>query len=91
MNSEANDLSGAEDFVSIFVKTRQPIDGLAEKNVRDNVGKADGVVADSLHISERTITLCYDPARISQAQLATLLKRAGLEAEEVKFDRAPLA
>jgi allophanate hydrolase subunit 1 len=54
------------------------------------VQKADGVVADSVHITEKTLTICYDPARISKDELINLLKQAGAELENAQTDRAPL-
>ena len=52
--------------------------------------KADGVLADSLHLSEKTLTICYDPVRIGRDQVIDLLKQAGAELERAQTDRAPL-
>ena len=83
-------LSGAEEYVSLSIEIVKPIDPKAEKNVREAVDKADGVLADSLHIGEKTLTICYDPVRIGKDEVINLLKQAGAEFESVQTDRAPL-
>ena len=83
-------LSGAEEYVSLSIEIAKPIDPKAEKNVRETVEKADGVLADSLHITEKTLTICYDPVRISKDEVMNLLKQAGTEFENARTDRAPL-
>ena len=90
MGDEAKNLSGAEEYVSLSIQTARPIDPKAEKNVREAVDKADGVLADSLHISEKTLTICYDPVRIGKDEVINLLKQAGAELASVQSDRAPL-
>jgi len=90
MGAEANNLSGAEEYVSLSIKIGKPIDPKAEKNIRETVERADGVLADSLHISQKTLTICYDPLRISKDQVINLLKQAGVEFENIQSDRAPL-
>jgi hypothetical protein len=90
MSDEAMNLSGAEEYVSLSIEIAKPIDPMGEKNVREIVEKADGVLADSLHISEKTLTICYDPARISKDEVINLLKQAGAEFESAQTDRAPL-
>ena len=83
-------LSGAEEYVSLSIEIAKPIDPKAEKNVREAVDKTDGVLADSLHIGEKTLTICYDPVRIGKDEVINLLKQAGAEFESVQTDRAPL-
>ena len=83
-------LSGAEEYVSLSIDIAKPIDPKAEKNVRETAEKADGVLADSLHITEKTLTICYDPVRISKDEVMNLLKQAGTEFENARTDRAPL-
>ena len=83
-------LSGAEEYVSLSIDIAKPIDPKAEKNVRETVEKTDGVLADSLHITEKTLTICYDPVRISKVEVMNLLKQAGTEFENARTDRAPL-
>ena len=83
-------LSGAEEYVSLSIDIAKPIDPKAEKNVRETVEKADGVLADSLHMTEKTLTICYDPVRISKDEVMNLLKQAGTEFENPRTDRAPL-
>jgi hypothetical protein len=90
MIDEAEHLSGAEEYVSLAVEIKELINPAIEKTVRDVVGKADGVLPDSLHLSEKTITVCYDPARISKEELTNLLKQAGVELKTAQTDRAPL-
>jgi len=90
MSEEAKNLSGAEEYVSLSIEIAKPIDPKAEKNVREAVNKADGVLADSLHIGEKTLTICYDPVRIGKDEVINLLKQAGAEFESVQTDRAPL-
>ena len=82
-------LSGAEEYVSLSIDMAKPIHPMAEKNIRETVEKADGVLADSLHISEKTLTICYDPAKISKDEVINLLK-PGAEFESAQIDRAPL-
>ena len=83
-------LSGAEEYVSLSIDIAKPIDPKAEKNVRETVEKADGVLADSLHMTEKTLTICYDPVRISKDEVMNLLKQAGTEFENTRTDGAPL-
>ena len=90
MSDEAKNLSGAEEYVSLSIEIAKPIDPKAEKNVREAVDKTDGVLADSLHIGEKTLTICYDPVRIGKDEVINLLKQAGAEFESVQTDRAPL-
>jgi len=90
MADEAKNLSGAEEYVSLSVEIKEPIGPVIEKNVRESVAKADGVQPDSLHLSGKTITVCYDPARISKEELTDLLKQAGVELKTAQTDRAPL-
>jgi hypothetical protein len=90
MGDEAKNLSGAEEYVSLSVEIKELINASIETNIRDAVGKADGVLPDSLHLSEKTITVCYDPARISKEELTNLLKQAGVELKTAQTDRPPL-
>jgi hypothetical protein len=90
MGEDTKNLSGAEEYVSLSVKIAKPINPKAEKNVREAVDRANGVLADSLHITEKTLTICYDPARIGKDEVINLLKQAGVELENVQTDRAPL-
>ena len=90
MSDEAKNLSGAEEYVSLSIEIAKPIDPKAEKNVREAVDKTDGVLADSLHIGEKTLTICYDPVRIGKDEVINLLKQAGAEFESVQTHRAPL-
>ena len=90
MSDEAKNLSGAEEYVSLSIEIAKPIDPKAEKNVREAVDKTDGVLADSLHIGEKTLTICYDPVRIGKDEVINLLKQAGAEFESVQTDRASL-
>ena len=82
--------SGAEEYVSLSIQIAKPIDPMGEKNVRQTVEKADGVLANSLHITEKTLTICYDPVRIGRDEVINLLKQAGTQFESVQTDRAPL-
>jgi len=83
-------LSGAEEYVSLSIKIARSIDPKDEKNLREAAEKADGVLPDSLHIGEKTLTICYDPARIDKDEVTNLLKQAGAQFESVQTDRAPL-
>jgi hypothetical protein len=89
MAADAKNLSGAEEYVSLALEIGEPIAPATEKNVRDAVAKADGVLPDSLHVSEKAITLCYDPARITKEELTNLLEQAGVQAKTTETDRAP--
>jgi hypothetical protein len=82
-------LSGAEEYISLSIQIAKPIDPKGEKNVRETVEKADGILADSLHISEKGLTICYDPAKIGKDEVINLLKQAGAEFDSVQTDRAP--
>ena len=90
MSDEANSVSGAEEYVSLSMQMAKPIDPKGEQNIREAVEKADGVLADSLHLSEKTLTICYDPVRIGKDEVINLLKQAGAELASVQSDRAPL-
>ena len=90
MVDEAKNLSGAEEYVSLSVEIEGPIAPAIEKDVREAIGKAEGVLPDSLHLSEKTITLCYDPTRSSKENLTNLLKQAGVKFKAAETDRAPL-
>ena len=90
MSDEAKNLSGAEEYVSLSIEIAKPIDPKAEKNVREAVDKTDGVLADSLHITEKMLTICYDPVKIGKDEVINLLKQAGAELDSVQTDRAPL-
>ena len=87
---DEENLSGAEEYVSLSIQIAKPIDPKSEKNVRETAEKADGVLADSLHIGEKTLTICYDPVRIGKDEVINLLKQAGAELDSVQTDRAPL-
>jgi len=87
---DEENLSGAEEYVSLSIQIAKPIDPKSEKNVRETAEKADGVLADSLHITEKMLTICYDPVRIGKDEVINLLKQAGAELDSVQTDRAPL-
>ena len=90
MADEAKNLSGAEEYISLAVEIEGTIAPTIEKSVREVVTKADGVLPDSLHLSEKRITLCYDPTRISKEELMSLLKQAGVALKTAQTNRAPL-
>jgi len=90
MDDEAKNLSGAEEYVSLSIEIAKPIDAKTEKNIREAVEKADGILDDSLHLTEKTITICYDPVRLGKDEVVNLLKQAGAEFDSVQADRAPL-
>ena len=87
---DEENLSGAEEYVSLSIQIAKPIDPKSEKNVQETAEKADGVLADSLHITEKMLTICYDPVRIGKDEVINLLKQAGAELDSVQTDRAPL-
>lgn len=90
MADDANDLSGAEEFVAAEIELSEPFDPEQEKNLRDALEKIDGRAFASCDIGAKKISLSYDPTRTTKEELLRLIRQAGGKLAHVKSESSPL-
>ncbi|CAN5499677.1 hypothetical protein BH20VER3_BH20VER3_11420 [soil metagenome] len=90
MADDADKLSGAEEYMAIEVDLAEPLNPEQEKNLRDALEKIAPHSLDSCDIAPGKISICYDPARTTQAALLDLIKQVGGKIEHIESAGSPL-
>jgi hypothetical protein len=90
MGKESKKSPETAESVSLIVQLSTALDPATEKKVRHAIARADGTEPDSLHVTERTLSLCYDPVRINKDKLTELLDEAGVQRGEIRTEYNPL-
>ena len=90
MAQDANDLSGAEEYVAAEIDLTEPLGLEEEKNLRDALQQLDARVFASCNIGPKKISLSYDPTRTRKEVLLHLIRDAGGKLEHVVSESSPL-
>lgn len=90
MAQDANDLSGAEEYVVAEIDLIEPLGLEAEKNLRDTLQQLDARAFASCNIAPKKISLSYDPTRTRKEDLLRLIREAGGKLEHIVSESSPL-
>ncbi|HEX4667027.1 MAG TPA: hypothetical protein VH207_10535 [Chthoniobacterales bacterium] len=90
MAEDANDLSGAEEYVAAEIELADPLGPEEEKSLRDALERLDAHAFESCDIGAKKISLCYDPTRTKKEDLLRLIRQAGGQVAHVESGGSPL-